>query len=183
MSKRPGADKTDLAETAAGGATGTREAASGGYSSPPCFMHELDPVYLGYLPADEVLALLTELLEAERAGAKGTTALARAADDPALRAALTEVGRDEARFCAMLSGHIARLGGEPSRRTGAFYEKLLAVEGAPQRMALLNRGQGWVARKLRDAVPHIHDDALREDLRAMLRTHEENIARCTPFAE
>lgn len=34
-------------------------------SSPPCFMHELDPSYLGYLGQQEVTALLGELLEAE----------------------------------------------------------------------------------------------------------------------
>ncbi|MCO6419502.1 hypothetical protein JYK14_25540 [Siccirubricoccus sp. KC 17139] len=37
-------------------------------SSPPCFMHELDPVWLGYLPAEEVRALLTALLAARWPG-------------------------------------------------------------------------------------------------------------------
>ena len=38
-------------------------------SSPPCFMHELDPSYLGYLRHEEVRALLDTLLAAEWGGA------------------------------------------------------------------------------------------------------------------
>lgn len=42
-------------------------AEEGAFSSPPCFMHELAPEYLGYMSRDEVAALLAELraLEAE----------------------------------------------------------------------------------------------------------------------
>lgn len=39
-------------------------------SSPPCFLHNAEPAYQGYLERTQVLALLDELLEAERAGAK-----------------------------------------------------------------------------------------------------------------
>ena len=38
-------------------------------SSPPCFMHELDPSYLGYLRQEEVSALLGALLAADWGGA------------------------------------------------------------------------------------------------------------------
>ena len=37
-------------------------------SSPPCFMHELDPSYLGYLGRDEVTALLSEAIRMEWPG-------------------------------------------------------------------------------------------------------------------
>lgn len=37
-------------------------------SSPPCFMHELDPAYLGYLRPEEVSALLVGLLAANWGG-------------------------------------------------------------------------------------------------------------------
>ena len=49
------------------------------FSSPPCFLHELDPSYLGYADRDEVLGLLNELLEAERAGAKVAVRLSHGA--------------------------------------------------------------------------------------------------------
>ncbi|MXP65122.1 hypothetical protein E0493_17385 [Roseomonas sp. M0104] len=38
------------------------------YSSPPCFLHELDPGYLGYLGREEVAALLRDLFAAEHFG-------------------------------------------------------------------------------------------------------------------
>ena len=127
--------------------------------------------------ATALLDLLGQLLEGERAGARGVTIMSRLAKDGRSRAALGAIARDEARFCAMLSRHITRLGGEPSAATGAFYDKLLAIEDTRQRLDFLDRGQGWVVRKLRDALPGIDDPALRDDLADMLETHERNIAR------
>jgi hypothetical protein len=152
-------------------------ASPSGFASPPCFMHELDPAWMGYFPRDELLALLNLLLEGERAGARGVGALGRTAE-PHHRDVLSDVARDEARYCAMLTGHIERLGGTASRETGAFYDKLLAAPTAADRLHLLDRGQGWVVRKLREALPRIGDDALHADLREMLVTHERNIVRC-----
>src|SRR3546814_1530230 len=68
----------------------------------------------------ETIALLNELLEGERAGARAVGEMARAAGVAPQRVALRDVAMDEARFCAMLSRHVARLGGSPSRTTGAF---------------------------------------------------------------
>jgi hypothetical protein len=147
------------------------------YASPPCFLHELDPAHLGYLSRDETLALLNELLEAERAGARGVAEMSKAPPFADRRAALSAIARDEARFCAMLNRHIVRLGGTPSRATGAFLDKLAAVADPADRLALLNRGQGWVVRKLREALPRVYDEALAADLADMLRDHERNIAR------
>jgi hypothetical protein len=72
------------------------------YNSPPCFLHELDPSYLGYANRDEVLSLLNELLEAERAGVKVAVRLSQDASESAVDAALQALAIDEARFCAML---------------------------------------------------------------------------------
>jgi hypothetical protein len=41
--------------------------------------------------------------------------------------ALHDIARDEARFCAMLTRYITRLGDTPSQATGAFYGKLLRL--------------------------------------------------------
>jgi hypothetical protein len=147
-------------------------------SSPPCFLHELDPSYLGYADCNEVLGLLNVLLQAERAGAKVAVRLSQAATDQAVDTALRAVAKDEARFCAMLRQHIERLGGTPTRKTGDFHDKVMALDTMEARLRLLNRGQGWVVRKLREALPRIHDDALRHDLREMLMVHERNIADC-----
>jgi len=151
---------------------------SGTFASPPCFMHELEASYMGYFNYTEIMGLLNELLEGERAGARGVREMAAEADDPEARSALRAVARDEARFCAMLTNHIIRLGGEPSVKTGAFYDKLRAVETPDGRVAMLNRGQRWVARRLRETLPGIEDESLYRDLKEMLEVHEDNISRC-----
>jgi 5-formyltetrahydrofolate cyclo-ligase len=148
------------------------------YASPACFLHELDPSFLGYLDRPDTIALLNELLEVERAGARGVGEMSHAPGFEGLRPLLGDVARDEARFCAMLTRHIIRLGGTPSRITGAFYERLKAVADPAKRIDLLNRGQGWVARRLRECLPRIHDDALAADLRIMLDDHDRNVVRC-----
>jgi hypothetical protein len=145
--------------------------------SPPCLLNDVDPAYQGYLCRDDLLALLNALLEAERAGAKvARTMTANAGGGPA-EDTLKALAMDEAHFCAMLAGHIKRLEAVPSQRTGAFREKVLALQGMDDRLRLLNRGQGWVVRKLKDAIPRIGDEALHSDLVNMLLVHETNYSQ------
>ncbi|MEX2614855.1 MAG: DUF6306 domain-containing protein [Alphaproteobacteria bacterium] len=130
---------------------------------------------------EALLDLLNLLLECERAGARGVGELSRSAN-PEHRPLLSAVARDEARYCAMLTGHIRRLGGRATRRTGAFYGKLMGTDGFAARIGLLDRGQGWVVRKLEDSLPRIDDAALRADLREMIEVHQRNIASCNAIA-
>jgi len=131
------------------------------------------------LEGSELLELLNALIEAERAGARGVEGMSREAANPTVRVALHDVATDEARFCAMLMRHVTRLGGVPSPATGAFLGKLRALERVDERLEFLNRGQGWVVRRLTTALPRIADPALRGDLREMLDVHAYNIKRCT----
>ena len=159
----------------------------GGYSSPACYAHEVAPDYFGAQPvmsAEEVVQLLNTLLEAERAGAKVLVAFLDdyARDTPAWRQ-LSAVQRDEAKNCAILIDLIRRLGGTPSSATGDFVEKALAVAGRVPRLKFLNRGQGWVARKIREALPEIADPAVRSALTAMYDSHLLNIEACEALIE
>ena len=147
----------------------------GTFASPPCFMHELQPLLMSN---DEILRLLNLLLEGERAGVQAVSELRAAARDAASSTTLKEIATDEARYCAMLMRHIARLGGVASTETGAFLGKIRAAEPGNARLALLNRGQGWVVRQIRTDLPLIGDEALRRDLAEMAETHERNVARC-----
>lgn len=147
------------------------------FASPPCLLHEVAPTYLGYLSEVETIDLLNELLEAERAGASGVGEMVAPAD-AAHRPLLQTVATDEARFCAMLTRHIVRLHGMPTSATGGFLDKLRATEGFDAKLGLLNRGQGWVVKKLREALSKIDDPMLYTDLREMLEAHEANIAAC-----
>lgn len=143
----------------------------------------MSPANVTLMDRGELLDLLNTLLEAERAGARGVGEMGRKASAAGtMHDALCDVARDEAQFCAMLTRHIERLGGEPSTDTGAFIDTLLAIDDINEQLVMLNRGQGWVARKLSDALPRIDDPILRADLEDMLEVHERNIERCNRLA-
>lgn len=146
-------------------------------SSPACLAHEADPAYMGYATKDELAAFLNELLEAERAGTGVALRSAEAAAGTAFVDLLRDVHKDEARWCAMLLRQLKALGMPASTKVGAFQEKALAIEALHERLAFLNRGQGWVVRKLREMLPKVRDDALHRDLTEMLESHVTNIAR------
>jgi nitronate monooxygenase len=128
---------------------------------------------------DELARLLDLLLEAERAGAKVLNEFM--ADYPSGSEAwqiLRKVQRDEAENCALLMRLARGIGHEPSRATGDFVAKALAVDGNAERLDFLNRGQAWVARKIREALPRIPDGELKSRLIAMQDSHMINIAAC-----
>lgn len=150
---------------------------AGEFSSPACSLREADDAWAGYATRDEVVALLSTMLEAERAGAIVAARSAAEAPPGARAGLLEEVRREEARWCAMLVRHLDALGAARSDAVGAFREKALAIADLDARLAFLNRGQAWVARKLREALPRIRDDALHRDLSAMLAGHEAAISR------
>src|SRR5438477_7238126 len=145
-------------------------------SSPVCSMHEGDDQSMGYAGKDELITFLNELLEAERAGARVRLESARVAGSGPISDLMRAIQRDEARWCGMLLGHIKALGEAPSPQVGAFYGKAMAVADLTEQITFLNRGQGWVVRKLREMLPRVRNDRLHADLSEMLRSHEANIA-------
>jgi hypothetical protein len=122
-----------------------------------------------------LIAVLSELLEAERAGARVGAHLIGQAETPDDLALARTIRDDEGRWCRMLAGALRRLGAKPSAKVGDFYAKVMATQGLPARLALLNRGQGWVVRKLEALLPKVRDDKLHVDLQAMLEAHLANI--------
>lgn len=152
-------------------------------ASPVCYAREADDAYMGYASREELVAALNELLEAERAGARVTLHSRKDAADPAMADLLKAIQADESRWCAMLHSQVERLGAAPSEQCGAFYGKAMAVSDPWERLLFLNRGQGWVVRKLAALLPRVRDDALHADLQAMHRSHVENIAIAAALAE
>ena len=132
---------------------------------------------MGFATRAEIAAFLNELLEAERAGTGVALKSAQAADGTPYGDLLRDIHKDEARWCAMLLKQLKALGEPASPRIGAFQEKAMAIPGLAERIAFLNRGQGWVVRKLGEMLPKVRDDSLHKDLADMLRSHETNIAR------
>jgi 5,10-methenyltetrahydrofolate synthetase len=160
---------------------------AGGYASPACSAHEIAPDYFGTVPllsAAELIELLNLLLEAERAGAKVLAAfLEEYPRDTRAWRQLAALQRDEAQNCVILIDLVKKLGGKPSAATGEFLGKALAIEGRLARLQFLNRGQGWVARKIGEALPQVRENIARAALVAMRDSHLLNIEACDALAE
>lgn len=148
-----------------------------GTSSPVCYADGADAAYMGYASREELVEWLNMLLEAERAGARVTLSTTIEASDPELKALAKSIHHDEARWCGVLFGAVRRLGGMPSLRTGAFYDKAMAIADLRSRLDFINRGQAWVVRKLRKVLPKVKDEALYAELSEMLKAHERNIEK------
>ena len=145
-------------------------------ASPVCYAADSTDVYAGYASRAELLEFCILLLEAERAGARICARTAADTAESGIRDLMRSIQRDESACCAMLLKWIRHMGGEPSLRTGGFYEKCLAIADIRQRIAFINRGQDWVARKIREMLPRIRDNRMHADFAAMLVTHQANIA-------
>src|SRR5690606_28314539 len=110
-------------------------------SSPVCYAGDGSAAYSGMAGHGEIVAMLQELLQAERAGARvaGQTAHDVGRGDVASLLAL--VRRDEVRWCAMLRSALRRLDAVPSRKVGDFHGRAMAIADTDARLAFLNRGQ------------------------------------------
>lgn len=144
-------------------------------SSPVCYADQASDVYMGFAGRDELVEALNALIEAERAGTRVAKAWGDAATG-AIGAFLSTLHADEARWCAMLTAHVRRLDGVPSRRTGGFLAKALAIGDDGERLAFLNKGQSWVVRALDALASRVRDERLHADLKRMRDAHLVTIA-------
>ena len=138
-------------------------------------MHDLS--VLNPISGDELVAALNELLEAERAGARVALETVKQIKSHNLAPLVIDIQQDEVRWCKMLLGVIGSLGYSPSTATGDFYEKAIAIEELKDRLLFLNRGQGWVVRRLEKLIPRIQELDIRSQLQSMLDAHIQNIQR------
>jgi nitronate monooxygenase len=146
-------------------------------ASPACSAREMDDAYMGFLTPAELAVALNELLEAERAGARVALATLHEACGPEMSRVVREIQHDESRWAALLNRIVQTLGEAPSNKTGAFFAKAMAIADIEERLRFINRGQGWVVRKLRELLPRVRDDAIHADLSKMLDGHVEKIDR------
>lgn len=123
----------------------------------------------------ELTAELNTLLEAERAGARVGAALEREAEGE-FQPIAHLIHADEIRWSRALYEALQALGATPSDGVGEFYDKAMAIPDFQARLAFVNRGQGWVVRRLRDLIPRLSDPALTATLESMLEAHVANIS-------
>lgn len=126
-------------------------------------------------PAAPLVATLQELLAAERAGAQVAANTLRDEEGTTRqRRILEKIHQGEADSCRRLRFCLLQMGQEPSRDVGAFYEKAMAIADLDSRLSLIDKGQRWVIRRLRECLPLCDDKAVRRELDAILAAHEDN---------
>ncbi len=129
------------------------------------------------LTIDEIHLLLSELLVAERAGAKTCRAIMRQTSTDDSARFIEAIRQDEVRYCDRLIQCLEHLNLPTHTRTGDFYEKCMAVQGYEQRLDFLNKGQKWVVKQLSRSLPLINNRYVFDILNEMLLAHERNVAR------
>jgi hypothetical protein len=147
------------------------------FASPACSAHEMDDVYMGFAGREELLESLNELLEAERAGMRVALETAAEIEDPSVKRLVTETHCDGVRWCGVLTSAILSLKGTPSTRTGAFYEKAMAIEDLSQRLEFFNKGPAWIVCRLQTFLPRIRGEDIHKSIMAMLVSHQAAIER------
>ena len=152
-------------------------------SSPVCAADGGSDAYMNRVEPTELVAFLNQLLEAERAGTRVARESREQCTTAPERQLMADIHGDEARWCKMLMEAIPRLGGEPSLKVGDFHPRAMAIAELDERLRFLNRGQGWVAKRLGEMIPRVADAALRTELVAMRENHDANIARVNCFLD
>ena len=124
---------------------------------------------------------MQELLEAERAGVKCLAAMADSSPEGEKKDFLIFLRNDEGRFCAGLHRLIRDRKGTPTDRVGSFAEKVLALKGEAERLALLVKGQSWVVRKIDEIPSGEMTPGEKEFFDDMRKAHVVNIEACRKY--
>ena len=115
------------------------------------------------------------LLEAERAGVVVIEEMLEKVEDQGLKTMLEKFLRDEGTDCKILFDLIMDEGGLPSKKTGAFVEKIRALPTLVEQVDLLIRGQEWVAKQIRRQRHLLPVGSPYLKLEAIKVLHEENV--------
>src|SRR5262249_37275353 len=118
---------------------------------------------------------LNELLEAERAGVDTLSRLFPEARSPEMLTLFEKVRDDEAWSCAGLVRSI--------KRKGDFAEKVMSESSLAGRLRFLNRGQGWVVKRLDGLLGEPLPAEVGGFLEEMRARQIANIETCEQVAE
>lgn len=138
------------------------------YASPPCFMHELDPSYLGYLRQEEVRDFLARLHAGWKSGLAVAAAPGGNLDDDEIAAALRAICREDIAIRDKLRRQLEKLG-------GAAVSVSPAADNRASPAALVRMRDALVA-EARTLLPRIADDDIRRDLAELVAAHERRAA-------
>ena len=140
------------------------------YASSPCWMHEVDPGYLGYWSRDEVVAFLESLLERERIGTKALSNIRQAAT---LRSAdlILEFELAQASICLLLQAEIAARGSSGTDPLKDVSNNGGTQSGLEDAIAAARANQAGLSQTIEQAIPNILDSELSSHLTKMMQLH------------
>ena len=130
---------------------------------------------MGKIDTMKLLDFYNMLLEAERAGVTVLRELNMQVEDRRLKPILEKFLRDEGVNCRILVSLIHDLNAKPSGKTGAFVDKMRALDNLDEKIQLLIRGQAWVARKIREFQNHLPTGSAYLFMDAIKVQHQENV--------
>jgi hypothetical protein len=130
---------------------------------------------MGKIDTMKLLDFYNMLLEAERAGVTVLSELNMQVEDRRLKPILEKFLRDEGVNCRILVSLIHDLNANPSDKTGAFVDKIRALDNLDEKIQLLIRGQAWVARKIREFQSHLPTGSACLFMDAIKVQHQENV--------
>ena len=130
-----------------------------------------------------VIDRLNELLEAERAGVDTLSRLFPEALGAEMQKLFEAVRNDEAWSCAGLVRSIKTMGGTISEKKGDFADKVMREPTLAARLRFLNRGQGWVVKRLDSLLGETLPASVGSFLGEMKTRHITNIEACERLAE
>jgi hypothetical protein len=140
------------------------------YASSPCWMHEVDPSYLGYWSQDEVLAFLKSLLARECIGTQAFADIGKAVDvqtaDLILASELTQ-----ASICILLQEEIAARGAAAIAPLEGVTNDRHTKSSLEQAIAAARSNQAELILTIEQAVLNILDSELNSHLTQMLQLH------------
>ena len=122
-----------------------------------------------------LLNFFNMLLEAERAGVTVFNELNMQVENRRFKPILEKFLRDEGVNCRILVSLIHDLNAKPSDKTGAFVDKIRALDNLDEKIQLLIRGQAWVARKIKEFRFNLPAGSTYLFLEAIKVQHEENV--------
>lgn len=126
--------------------------------------------------SQEIIERLNKLLEAERAGVQTADYLAEVVKKPEIREGMKMVLKDEGACCKGLYDSIIAYGGLPTDKTGDFIDKIKATAGETEKLVLLNKGQGWVVKKVEELINMVDKEDTLSFLKKMKDDHIRNIS-------
>jgi|SRR5690348_16390952 len=120
--------------------------------------------------------MLNLLLESERAGVVVLASLAAEVQHQDLKDLLMDAHEEEARNAGTLERLLREGGATPSSATGPFAAKVAGIGNIRGRLALLIRGQEWMARKIEETLALTpQSGAIREALQKMANRHRYEV--------